>query len=200
MPLTAIPTVRRNIHSAVGSVLSGLLRGNLWMYYPELSRRDVIYCMIVYILYSTTYNIVYRMFGKRGSCVCEMELRYTFHSLFYDRCYYIGPSTIHYGISSTLFSFYFAHRNIRISAACNIDSSSNSAPYDVAGFIAVLYTSCFTFVGMFLSHMKLVSLHFDHAVFIVLLASFLALQLTSNNDPVAHSHTVICMCSSYSNI
>ena len=62
--------------------------------------------------------------------------------------------------------FPLAHRSMRISVVCNFLSSffltaQHSAPYTMAGFIAVLYTLSFNFVGMFLSHITpVVSLHF----------------------------------------
>ena len=52
--------------------------------------------------------------------------------------------------------FPLAHRSMRISVVCNFLSfvltAQHSAPYTMAGFIAVLYTLSFNFVGMFLSH------------------------------------------------
>ena len=53
--------------------------------------------------------------------------------------------------------FPLAHRSMRISVVCIFLSSffltaKHSAPYTTAGFIAVLYTLSFNYVGMFLSH------------------------------------------------
>ena len=52
--------------------------------------------------------------------------------------------------------FHLAHRSMRISVVCNFLSSffltaQHSAPYTMAGFIAVLYTLSFNFVGTFLT-------------------------------------------------
>ena len=74
--------------------------------------------------------------------------------------------------SSLVFSL--ADRNMRISAVCNFLSSffltaQHSAPYVIAGFIAVLYTLSFNCVCMFLSYITpVVSIHFDHAIFTLL--------------------------------
>ena len=74
--------------------------------------------------------------------------------------------------------FPLAHRSMRISVVCNFLSSffltaQHSAPYTMAGFIAVLYTLSFNFVGTFLSHITpVVSLHFDQAIFTLLFTSF----------------------------
>ena len=60
------------------------------------------------------------------------------------------------------------------------------APYTMAGFIAVLYTLSFNFVGMFLSHITpVVSIHFDQAIFTLLYTSFSAPQL--------HIFRIICI-------
>ena len=61
--------------------------------------------------------------------------------------------------------FPLAHHSMHISVVCNFLSSffltaQHSAPYTMAGFIAVLYNLSFNFVGMFLSHITpVVSLH-----------------------------------------
>ena len=61
-------------------------------------------------------------------------------------------------------------------------STEHSASYTMAGFIALLYILSFNCVGMFLSHTTpVVSLHFDQAIFTLLLTSFSALPLASNN-------------------
>ena len=73
--------------------------------------------------------------------------------------------------------FPLAHRNMRISIVCNFLSffltAQHYAPYTMAGFIAVLYTLSFNFVGMFLWHITpVVSLHFDQAILTPLFTSF----------------------------
>ena len=85
--------------------------------------------------------------------------------------------------------FPLAHGSMRISVVCNFLSSffltaQHSAPYTMAGFIAVLYTLSFNVVGMFLSHITpVVSLHFDQAIFTLLFTSFSAPPLASNIEP-----------------
>ena len=85
--------------------------------------------------------------------------------------------------------FPLAHRSMRISVVCNFLSSffltaQHSAPYAMAGFIAVLYTLSFNFVGMFLSHITpVVSLHFDQAIFTLLFTYFSAPPLALNIEP-----------------
>ena len=76
--------------------------------------------------------------------------------------------------------FPLAHRSMRISVVWNFLSpfcltAQHSAPYTMAGFIAVLYNSSFNFVGTSLSHITpVVSLHFDQAIFPLLFTSFSA--------------------------
>ena len=54
----------------------------------------------------------------------------------------------------------------------------------MTGFIAVLYTLSFNFVGMFLSHITpVIYLHYDQAIFTLLFTSFSAPPLASNNEP-----------------
>ena len=85
--------------------------------------------------------------------------------------------------------FPLAHRSMRISIVCNFLSSffltaQHSAPYTMTGFIAVLYTLSFNFVGMFLSHITpVVSLHVDQAIFTLWFKYFSAPPLESHNEP-----------------
>ena len=87
---------------------------------------------------------------------------------------------------STCLVFPLAHRSMRISVVCNFLSSffltaQHSAPYTMAGFIAVLYILSFNFVGMFLSHITpVVSLHFDQAIFTLLFTSFSSIVIVIN--------------------
>ena len=63
-------------------------------------------------------------------------------------------------------------------------TAQHAAPYTMAGFIAVLYTLSFNFVGMFLSHITpVVSLHFDQAIYTLLFTSFSAPPFASNMEP-----------------
>ena len=100
-----------------------------------------------------------------------------------SRCIHIS----HHTWSSLIFPL--AYRSMRISIVCNFLSSffltaQHPAPYTMAGFIVLLYTLSFNFVGMFLSHITpVVSLHFDQAIFTLLFTSFSAPLLASNNEP-----------------
>ena len=64
---------------------------------------------------------------------------------------------------------HLAHRNMRLLVMYNCPSpffltAQQSDPYTIAGFIAVLYTVSFNFVGMLLSHITpVVSPHVDQA-------------------------------------
>ena len=101
--------------------------------------------------------------------------------------------------------FPLAHRNMRISVACNFLSffltAQHSAPYTMASFIAVLYTLSLNFVGMFLSHITpVVSLHFDQTIFTLLFTYFSAHPLASNNTHVRKIYIffiykLFCSCS-----
>ena len=96
---------------------------------------------------------------------------------------------LHFSHGLVSLVFPLAHRSMRISVVCNFLSSffltaQHSAPYTMAGFIAVLYTLSFNFVGMFLLHITpVVSLHFDQAIFTLLFTSFSAPPLASNIEP-----------------
>ena len=118
-------------------------------------------------------------------CTCPNHL-----NLFSLRNSAIGYTCASFQMSTFLtwssLVFPLAHRSMRISVVRNSLSyffltAQHSAPYTMAGFIAVLYSLSFNFVGMFLSHITpVVSLHFDQAIFPLLLTSFSAPPLASN--------------------
>ena len=87
---------------------------------------------------------------------------------------------------------------MRIPVVCNFLYSlflttQHSAPYTIAGFISVLYTFYFNFVGIFMSNVNpVVSLHFDQAIFTLLFTPLSAPPLSSNNEPKYLDMFTVC--------
>ena len=144
-------------------------------------------CGLPRVLFPSTVicNICLLELSFSRLCTCPNHL-----NLFSVRNSVIGYMCASFQMSTFLtwssLVFRLAHRSMCISVVCNFLCSffltaQHSAPYTMAGFIAVLYNLSFNFVGMFLSHFTpLVSLHFDQAIFTLLFISFSAPPLASN--------------------